>query len=188
MKDIIDRLVKQRYNKQLLVSVLKSTNNGRMSKDSLKIVERWSYVLFVTFLIKLCARYYYLFIASNSSIPSLLQNSWYKLIFWFLAYGLFLDTLLGIGYHDSLLKTRSNKYVKTLFFIIVYLIGDLLSISYFMGYYYFHQMSAFLALVSCILIAIAYIIIFLCVLDFILYSTDNSDDPSVNDGKHFDFL
>ena len=187
MKDIIQRLANQRYNGKLFISVLKSTNTGRMSKDSLKIVTKWSYVLLVAFFIKLVVRYYYLFIASDSSISLLFQNSWTKLLFWFLAYVLFLNSLLGFAYHDTILKTRSNKYVRTLILLIIYLIGDLSSISYFMGYFYFQQLSALLALISCFLIAIAYIIIFMCILDFILYSTDNSDEKN-DSGEHFDFL
>ena len=185
MKDIITRLSKQHYNFKLFISVLKSTNSGSMSKNSLKIVEKCGYILLIAFLIKLSVRYYYLFIASNYSITLLLQNSWYKLLFWFLVYCIFLNSILGFSYHDVHLKTRSNKYTITLFFLKIYLLGDLISIFYFMNYLYSYGLSSALALISCVISVIAYIIIFMCILDFVLYSTDNSD---TGDSEHFDFI
>lgn len=188
MSEIIGRLVKQRYNMNLFKSVLKSTNSGRMSSRSLKIVENWSYVLLFAFFLKLISRVIFMYNSSDLSITDFLMHDWWKIVIWFFVYTLFLDKLLGIGYHDSILKTRSNKYVVILILLIVYLIGNFFALGYFIGYLFDIPLLAISDIIACGATMIAYIIIFMCVLDFILYSTDNSDDNPETKGRYFDFL
>lgn len=188
MREVFNRLVKQRYNLKLFTSILKSSNEGRMSKDSLLIVEKWSYLLYISFIIKWLGRIYLDYKVSDLMIFDFIKKDILSIILWFLIYGLFLDTLLGIGYHDNILKTKSKKYVKTLLFLIVYLIGNFVSLSYYISYLYDYFLVSFLCLVSSIIITLAYIVIFMCVLDFILYYTDNSDDPQNLNSQKFDFL
>lgn len=188
MKSIIARLNNYRYNKNLFKNVYKKRVMGFWDKYSLKIISKCANVVLLTFIIRFFSRVYLMYKYSGTDLATFFHHKYIYLAIWLLLYAIFANYLLGIGNTDPKIKTYGTRYIKTLVLLILYTIEIFINLFFFMNGIYDYSIISIISLLSLIPTLIAYICIFLCVLDFIMYTTDNSDDIKKIKGDNIDYF
>lgn len=188
MKSMIDRLIKYRYNKDLIKNVFKAKNTGRMSGDHVSVIDKCSSYLLLTFIIRFFSRVYIEYNNSNLGIIDYVKNNFWGLLILFLIYTLFVNYLLGVGFKDKRIRLFSNKFVYVLGMILIYQIEIVVSLIFFINKLYDFYGISLVSLLSIPLSLFCYFGIFVAILDFILYSTDNSSAFEGTESERVDYF
>ena len=188
MKSIIKRVKKYRYNKQLLKNIYAKKRIGLWYKQSLKIISFWANIVLLTYIIRFFTRVYMMYKISGTDLATFVHQNYFVLFIWLIVYAVFANYLLGIGNTDHNIKIYSTRYVKTLVFLLLYVIEIFINLFFFINGIYDYKILSIISLLSLIPTLLAYFCIFVTTLDFIMYTTDNSDDIQESKGDHFDYF
>ena len=188
MKSVIERIKKYRFNKHLIKNVYKKKRMGVWDKQSLKVITISANVVLLTFIIRFFSRVYMMYEMEGTDLATFFHRKYLILVVWLIVYAVFANYLLGIGNTDRNIKIYSIRYVKTLVFLVLYLIEIFISLFFFINGIYDYKILAIICLLSLIPTLISYFCIFMTTLDFIMYTTDNSDDIESAKGEHFDYF
>lgn len=193
MKKVWDRLMTYRMNRSLWKRMFHNDRMGQMDHDNHKLISRGANIVLLTFVIRLFSRLWIMgstFFETHEfqAWPSFIGNNWLSLLILLLIYLVFSNYLLGISFRDQKTKRYARKYLKILVFILLYLIEIGVSFFYFINTLYDYYFLSLISLVSLIGTLYAYFIIFISVLDFCIYTTDNSDDISLTKGDTIDYF
>lgn len=193
MKSVIKRLITCHVNKDTIKRMIQNNRIGVMAKENHHLLSVGANLILITFLIRFVARIFIggnLYIANNegSSWITYLTHNWIILFIYAFFYVIFSNYLLGISFRNQKEARMSSKYLKILVYILLYLIEIIISFIYFMGTLYDYYLVSLISLISLVGTLYAYFIVFIAVLDFCIYTTDNSDDVSVLKGDNIDYF
>ena len=133
MKSVIERVKKYRFNKQLIKNVYEKKRMGLWDKQSLKIIAISANVVLLTFIIRFFSRVYMMYEMEGTDLATFFHRKYLILVIWLIIYAVFANYLLGIGNTDRNIKIYSTRYVKTLVFLIIYVIEIFISLFFFIN-------------------------------------------------------
>ena len=193
MLNVLNRLMTYRMNSSLWKRMVKNERMGIMDQDNYRLMSRGANLVLVTFFIRLVSRLWIMgstFFKSHdwSEWTLFLKENWLIIIVLLVAYLLFSNYLLGVSFRDQKTKRYARKYLKILGFILLYLIEIGVSFFYFINTLYDYYFLSLFSLISLLGTLYAYFIIFISILDFCIYTTDNSDDRSLAMGDKIDYF
>lgn len=188
MFKMIERLIKYRYNKNLIKNLFKSGNRGRMTGDHIALIDKCATTLLVTFIIRYFGGLYINHNLSELSIIDFLIKNIFQVVVLFGIYTFWVNYLLGVGFKDKRIKLFSNRFVFVLVLIVFYIIECITSIIFFMKHLYDFYAICLIALISVPVTLFCYFGIFISIMDFVMYSTDNSDDNIENNSERIDYF
>ena len=193
MKNVFDRLMTYRMNASLWKRMIHNNRMGIIDQDNHKLISRGANLVLLTFIIRLFSCIWIMgstFFTHHefSEWPPFISQNWFSLTLLALIYLVFSNYLLGISFRDPKTKRYARKYLKILVMIVCYLIEIGVSFFYFMGTLYDYYFLSLISLISLLVTLYAYFILFIAILDFCIYTTDNSDDISLTKGDTIDYF
>lgn len=193
MKRVWNRLMTYRINKELWKKMITNQRMGTIDQDNHKLIVLGANLVFITFLIRLFSR---IWISGNAFFIRYPLSNWVTfvkenivslgLLCFF--YIIFSNYLLGVSFRNPKIKRSSSKYLKIILFIFFYLIEIVVSFIYFVNTLYDYYFLSIVNLITLPITIYAYFILTISILDFCIYTTDNSDDRSITEGEQIDYF
>ncbi len=193
MKRVWDRLMTCRITKDLWLKMVDNRTMTRMDADDHKLIVRGAELILVTFMIRLFGRIWvsgseFLIHHPMSDWMTYVKENIVSLSIICFVYIVFSNYLLGVSFRSPKVRRFSYKYIKILFFILIYVIELFVSFFYFMNVLYDYYWISLVSLLSIPVTFYAYFIVFIAILDYCIYSTDNSDNVEELKGENIDYF
>lgn len=192
MKRVWNRLMTCRINKGLWKKIIANKRMGVLDQDNYKLIVRGANLVLLTFLVRLFSR---IWITGNTFFLDHSFGEWVLflkenigLVILCFVLILFSNYLLGFSLQNPKVKQSTSKYLKLFFLILVYSIEMIVSFIYFMNTLYDFYFFSLVSLLTLPVTLYAYFIIAISILDFCIYTTDNSDEKSVSKGETIDYF